>query len=253
MSMGIYKITNKINNKVYIGQSVDIERRWRQHKNSSLDYPLYQAFRKYGIDNFQFEILEECKRSELNDKEIYYIKLYNSCVDGYNQTLENGCYGHPIVFTIDSLEELFDALLNSDIQKEELASLYECSERTIRDINRGISWHRDDINYPIRPYWIGKDGKKYPCIINDINPNKICPNCGGEKSRSAKLCNECAHKAQRVSDRPDAITLVNEIVSMGFCAVGRKYGVSDRAIRKWCASYNLPTKKQEIKEWLLNQ
>ena len=53
---------------------------------------------------------------------------------------------------------------------------------------------------------------------------------------------------QRVSDRPDAITLANEVASMGFCAVGRKYGVSDNAIRKWCASYNLPTKKQEIKE-----
>lgn len=48
MTVGIYKITNNINNKCYIGQSRNIEKRWRDHKYSNLDYPLYRAFRKYG-------------------------------------------------------------------------------------------------------------------------------------------------------------------------------------------------------------
>lgn len=96
---GIYKIENLVNGKVYIGQSVDIYTRWISHKNASLregnrgyNYPLYRAFRKYGIDNFYFEIIEECTEEELDEKEIYYINKYKSFVgldysNGYNQTL----------------------------------------------------------------------------------------------------------------------------------------------------------------------
>lgn len=91
---GIYKITNKINNKVYIGQSVDIMKRWRSHKyrsehdNREYNKYLYRAFRKYGVENFSIEVLEECTRGELNDKEHYYIELFHSNDDefGYNET-----------------------------------------------------------------------------------------------------------------------------------------------------------------------
>lgn len=89
--IGIYKITNKLNNKSYIGQSIDIEKRfqkhkstafWKNSKNLKYDYPLYQAFRKYGIENFYFEVLEECLENELNEKEQYYYELFkpNYCL-----------------------------------------------------------------------------------------------------------------------------------------------------------------------------
>lgn len=75
---GIYKITNQINQKSYIGQSTDILGRWRHHKSSSkneisaaYNYPLQRAFRKYGIENFSFEILEECLTKDLDVKEQY--------------------------------------------------------------------------------------------------------------------------------------------------------------------------------------
>ena len=92
--IGIYKITNKINNKVYIGQSVNITKRWNTHrrhsqiKNKDYDKYLYRAFRKYGIENFSFEVIEECPRELLNDRECYYIQLYKSNDDyyGYNET-----------------------------------------------------------------------------------------------------------------------------------------------------------------------
>ena len=95
MKCGIYLITNLINNKKYVGQSLNIQKRWNQHcsaafnpHNKGYDYPLYQAFRKYGINNFSFEILEECNSTELNDKEEYYIKFYNTLSNqGYNQAL----------------------------------------------------------------------------------------------------------------------------------------------------------------------
>ena len=66
MSCGIYKITNKINNKVYIGKSIYIERRWYEHKtdmnNINKQNHLYNAMRKYGKDNFLFEIIELCPK-----------------------------------------------------------------------------------------------------------------------------------------------------------------------------------------------
>ena len=66
--IGIYKIKNKINNKIYIGQSKDINNRWKRHlydaRNGSSTL-LHAAIRKYGIDNFEFSIVEQC---ELNGK-----------------------------------------------------------------------------------------------------------------------------------------------------------------------------------------
>lgn len=100
MSCGIYKITNNINKHAYIGQSVEIEDRWVRHKWAafnaieSYDYPLYRAIRKYGLENFTFEIIKECKQEELSYWEMYYIEYYNTFIDGYNQTSGGeGCYG----------------------------------------------------------------------------------------------------------------------------------------------------------------
>jgi group I intron endonuclease len=98
---GIYKITNKVNGKVYIGQSVDIYRRWKQHKKigqglnetkyqRNKNDPLYRAINKYGVDNFNFEIIEECDKALLSEREIYWIDLLDSTTshgNGYNQTL----------------------------------------------------------------------------------------------------------------------------------------------------------------------
>lgn len=89
----IYKITNKINNKIYIGSSIDVHRRWRHHigasKNSKdhhYNYPLMQDFREYGIDNFTFEIISNAKNWEdmIKIEHDYIIK--EDCIfpKGYN-------------------------------------------------------------------------------------------------------------------------------------------------------------------------
>lgn len=93
MTIGIYKIQNKINSKIYIGLSIDIENRIKVHflryeneNSSEYNKTLYRAIRKYGKENFDIVILEECKQKELYDKEKYYILKYNSYKNGYNET-----------------------------------------------------------------------------------------------------------------------------------------------------------------------
>lgn len=87
---GIYLIENNINHHKYIGQSVNIKKRWSSHLNTynkqGIEYnkPLYRAFRKYGINNFTFTIIEECPRGQLNKKELYWICYYDSYYNGYN-------------------------------------------------------------------------------------------------------------------------------------------------------------------------
>lgn len=71
---GIYQITNKINNRSYIGQSKNIQRRFNDHiKGWSSSHKLQEDISKYGLENFEFEVLEECDPSELLDKERSYI------------------------------------------------------------------------------------------------------------------------------------------------------------------------------------
>lgn len=96
--IGIYKYENKINHKCYIGQSIDIERRQYGHKSAAYnekanDYnsQFHQAIRKYGFDNFNFEIIailssEEYSKETLDQLEKFFIKYYNSYENGYNAT-----------------------------------------------------------------------------------------------------------------------------------------------------------------------
>ena len=86
----IYKIKNKIDNKIYIGQTIqDLENRWKDHlkKNSNCRY-LKSAFKKYGVDNFEFQLVCITVDNCLDDMEIKYIEHYNCLVpNGYNLRL----------------------------------------------------------------------------------------------------------------------------------------------------------------------
>ena len=92
---GVYIIQNKINNKVYIGQSCDIISRWGEHLralrgNYHVNNHLQHAWNKYGEDNFDFSIIKECDECHLDDEEIYWILKYDSYNNGYNQTKGGG-------------------------------------------------------------------------------------------------------------------------------------------------------------------
>lgn len=89
MSMvGIYKITNP-KGKIYIGQSIHIEKRWIQYSKlisnkKCIGTKLYNSLSKYEYQNHIFEIIEECDRSKLNEREIYWIKYFNAIELGLN-------------------------------------------------------------------------------------------------------------------------------------------------------------------------
>ena len=89
----IYVITNLINNKQYVGQTTRFrERMWEHEKDHRTNSVLHQAIEKYGTDNFQVDIVEECAEDQLNEREIYWINQLGTYHVGYNLT--RGGDGH---------------------------------------------------------------------------------------------------------------------------------------------------------------
>lgn len=332
----IYKITNLVNGKCYIGQtSQNIRKRWRDHINTSneknsnyYNYPLYKAFRKYGINNFKFEIIEECNVNELNEKEIFYIEEFNSYKDGYNQTLGGG--GHktfdvPIEDIISSYLELktigkvakkfkmrtdyVSKILNDnnikikteeEHAKEKGNKVYRCDlDGNILEeyicLNEAGKWLFDNNLTNARDARnaassIKKNiikGKSYKGFIwkcnlyeeidsnkyfenqinskkekNKINPDfkskgKECLLCQKIISNTSTYYNDCNNqrkKQKAIEQREEALGLSRDILkeeirTMSFLQIGKKYGVSDNSIRKWCKKYYLPYKSSEIKAY----
>lgn len=159
MDKAIYKITNLINNKVYIGQTVDPEKRWWQHCNNAKacrdEYPIHNAIRKYGKDNFSFEVIEWTKN--YNEREVELIKQYNSISpNGYN-VAEGGA--NAVLSGEDNGRNTIPSsvipLIVSDLQKNKLsdrkiALKYNTTDKIVSDINHGRTHRIEETKYPIR-------------------------------------------------------------------------------------------------------
>lgn len=168
MEKYIYKVTNKINNKIYIGQTKNWKKRFAQHKNlgygNEKNKLLYKAIEKYGIKNFQFEVIEG-PIENYNEREQYWIAYYHSYIKdseygdlkGYNMT--PGGETPPIHTGMNSpflKHDTNDQLKVKELLNDTNLTLKEISEQTgydisaIKRINYGIMWHDDNLDYPIR-------------------------------------------------------------------------------------------------------
>lgn len=190
--IGIYKITNKVNNKCYIGCSKSIKDRWTAHKNDShnpndkcYNTKFYRALRKYGIDNFNFEVLEECSVDLLFKKEIEYIQSFNSTNDeyGYNTSIGGDASG------IDNSGEKH---ANSKMKEKEIIEIRELYNTCTLDIFQAFEIYKDRINWSgFRKIWNGYTWKKvhmhvYTESNKAYHKNKSLSR-SGENNRSSVL------------------------------------------------------------------
>ena len=167
--IGVYKITNKINNKCYIGTSKNIEKRFQEHKThynsiQNCKKTLYKAFKKYGINNFSFEVIEETTLEDMFNREIYWIKFYNSFELGYNQTEGGDSAPHFNKLTKEQVDLIIEELKNSTENSEVIGEKFGVSGRMIRGINSGNYFYRDDYiqaNYYMQK---AKEGSFSKCL-----------------------------------------------------------------------------------------
>lgn len=136
--MGIYCFTNKVNGKKYVGQSLSIESRFNGHKHCHLnpsykgyDTKFYRALRKYGFENFELSILEECPKEKLNERERYFISLLDSFRNGYNSSIGgevvangSGESHHQAVLTEKEILEIKELLLKGELLYKERLQPY---------------------------------------------------------------------------------------------------------------------------------
>lgn len=160
MKKDIYIIKNKINNKVYIGQSVNAAERYTKHLSDVRNCPsqiIHQAMAKYGIQNFWYEILEY-QIENYDEREKYWIQHYNSVVpNGYNVAIGGQGVGSGIENPNAKIKDqkiinaIYEALGDEELTQKEIGEKYNVSQQFISAINLGQRYYNPDLNYPIRP------------------------------------------------------------------------------------------------------
>ena len=178
----IYQYRNKINNKKYIGQTNNFQRRLNEHKScsfnpKSVNYndKIHQAIRKYGLDNFEIEVLEVINNVDdyelVNAREVYWIKEKQSLItqQGYN-ILEGGknCWRS---FLTSKDVNIIKTLIKQGTPYSEIQSQYPISKTFISDINNGKYFFNSTEIYPLYRYRISND--IYDALIEDLEKPKL--------------------------------------------------------------------------------
>ena len=168
----IYTITNRLNNKKYIGQtSFDLDKRWKQHlqdarRDRCKNRPLYIAINQYGSDNFDISVLEECTREKADERERYWIEKYRTFKYGYNAT-----FGGDGKRYVD--HDLVLATYERTKNQNETARLLNIHQDTVADILRESNVSRrkcGDVTATIRskPIYATSKSGQFVCAFASI-------------------------------------------------------------------------------------
>ena len=140
----IYKVTNKINGKIYIGKTIQtIEKRWKEHCS---DYkrercekrPLYCAMNKYGIENFEISLVEECNENILSEREKHWIEYYGSFKYGYNATIGGDGKSY---LDYEAILKLYSELKSVN----QVAKIVNCSKDSVSTILKNNGYTTDQL------------------------------------------------------------------------------------------------------------
>lgn len=178
----IYKITNLINQKIYIGYTKHTAQyRFQQHwqgRNEKDGSLLHKALKKFGKNNFSVETVERISEDEWAEKEQYYIEFYNSLVpNGYNiipggnkPPLKDREKNPKAKLTNEKILELYSDLESYDLDIGQIAVKYGISQSQAERINSGAFWRQEERDYPIRK--LKRDQYIISCIIEDLKFGK---------------------------------------------------------------------------------
>ena len=262
----IYKVTNLINKKVYIGQTIDLEQRKRNHKSESYNqkssgykYAFHSAIRKYGWDNFVWEILEEVTDDldEMNARERYYIALFNSYYEGYNETFGGEgnriekktfqeCCKSSKILNEEEIRDIQQMLIDGYQNNEILKKYPKLSRSLLNNINIGYNFKRTDIQYPLSPYHSLFDKKTQDEIIQKIKDKESYSSISKQYHISIGLIslinqgkqwnrkNETyplAYKTCADNDKGENIQKDLIYSTMSFKEIAKKYNVSYAAVQ----------------------
>lgn len=164
MKKDIYIIKNTVNDKCYIGQSVDYKTRFRKHcevaKRNNFKYKsyLYNAMNELGIEHFYVELLES-QVENYNERERFYIKEFNTLrPNGYNLAAGGDWYPHlnsvehhnAKITNLEELETIYDELQYSTYTLTEIANMHNVSFSVIQNINSGDTYYNSNLIYPLK-------------------------------------------------------------------------------------------------------
>lgn len=223
----IYKVTNKVNGKSYIGQTrYTIEFRWKQHQHKKDNTYFHNAIHKYGIENFSIEILEECNVEDLNSREIFYIAKYDTFNNGYNLTI--GGDGNRRLLLDDSYNEIKELYL-SGFSSNKISTLYKVDKASIVKILRSlgvkIRSNKLNINHQefielVRDYQSGYSlkelSKRYDC--SSIGLKEYLKKKGVDLRNKYNILNDAKSQEELINDYLDGELKISEIQAKYHCS-----------------------------------
>ena len=234
--IGIYKITKKENGKSYIGQSINCERRFKEHCSSSRykdGLAIDMAIHKYGVDAFEFEILEECKKEKLDEREQYWIKYYDTknfgynMTDGGNQNSIGECNGKAVLTNEDII--LIRTAYQEHKRQKEIYQLFQnkISFSNFQAIWQGKTWVH------IMPEVYTEENKRYYMYENSL----------GDKGSKATLTDEEVLEVRKRYEFENAKTIYQDYQER------LKYQTFQAIL--WGRTYkHLPIYKKKEKKWI---